>query len=102
MLRQIRHMAKLARAARVIARHGGFDAALEDPQVPAPAKTALRLIGAGKQGKRARTQALPRRLKSWGQAISSWGSFLPRGPTSSDLNAQKACASCRIAWRRLP
>jgi hypothetical protein len=43
MVRQIRHMAKLARAARVIARHGGFDAALEDPQVPAPAKTACGL-----------------------------------------------------------
>jgi ubiquinone biosynthesis protein len=80
MLRQIRHMAKLARAARVIARHGGLDAALEDPQVPAPAKTALRLIGAGKQRARGEDTGLAKALEELGPSYIKLGQFLATRP----------------------
>ena len=80
MLRQIRHMAKLARAARVIARHGGLDAAIEDPQVPAPAKTALRLIGAGKQRARGEDTGLAKALEELGPSYIKLGQFLATRP----------------------
>ncbi|MDX1715283.1 MAG: 2-polyprenylphenol 6-hydroxylase [Anderseniella sp.] len=80
MLRQIRHMAKLARAARVIARHGGLDAALEDPQVPAPAKTALRLIGAGKPRARGEDTGLAKALEELGPSYIKLGQFLATRP----------------------
>jgi ubiquinone biosynthesis protein len=80
MLRQIRHMAKLAHAARVIARHGGLDAALEDPQVPAPAKTALRLIGAGRQRARGEDTGLAKALEELGPSYIKLGQFLATRP----------------------
>jgi ubiquinone biosynthesis protein len=80
MLRRIRHIAKLVRAARVIARHGGFDAALADPQLPAPARTALRLLGAGKTRATAGTSSLANALEELGPSYIKLGQFLATRP----------------------
>jgi len=80
MFRQIRHMAKLARSARVIARHGGLDAALDDPQLPALAKTALRFIGAGRPRARGEETGLAKALEELGPSYIKLGQFLATRP----------------------
>jgi ubiquinone biosynthesis protein len=80
MVRQIRHMAKLARAARVIARHGGLDAALEDPQVPAPAKTACGLSAPASRVQGGEDTGLAKALEELGPSYIKLGQFLATRP----------------------
>jgi ubiquinone biosynthesis protein len=91
MFKQIRHIYKLARAGRIIARHGGFDTALQDDQVPALAKTALRLIGAGKSSKQQRA-GLADALNELGPSYIKLGQFLATRP---DMIGAERAASLR-------
>jgi ubiquinone biosynthesis protein len=98
MLRQIRHMAKLARSARVIARHGGFDAALDDPQVPALAKTGLRFIGAGRPRARGEETGLAKALEELGPSYIKLGQFLATRP---DIIGQERAQGLRQLQDRM-
>jgi ubiquinone biosynthesis protein len=79
MFSTTRHLLKLARAGRTIARHGGFDGALEDDNVPAAAKTALRLLGAGKTSREQRS-GLADALNELGPSYIKLGQFLATRP----------------------
>ncbi len=79
MLKQLRHILKLARAGRTIARHGGFDPALEDENVPALAKTALKLLGAGKSSQEQRS-GMAEVLNELGPSYIKLGQFLATRP----------------------
>jgi len=79
MFKQARHIFKLVHAGRVIARHGGFDAALDDDQVPTFAKAALRLVGAGKSSS-AQRAGLADALNELGPSYIKLGQFLATRP----------------------
>ena len=79
MFKQIRHMFKLARAGRIIARHGGFDTVLKDEQAPALVKTGLRLLGAGKSSQSERA-GLANALNELGPSYIKLGQFLATRP----------------------
>ena len=100
MLRQIRHMAKLARSARVIARHGGFDAALDDPQIPALIKTALRFIGAGRPRARGEETGLAKALEELGPSYIKLGQFLATRPDM--IGAERAKGLRQLQDRMAP
>ena len=78
MLRSIKHLLKLARAGRTIARHGGFDAVLEDPAAPAMIKTGVKLLGAGKS--RGKDSGLAKALEELGPSYIKLGQFLATRP----------------------
>ncbi len=99
MIRQIRHIFKLARAGRIIARHGGFDSALDDEQLPGIARTALRLIGAGKSTSQQRA-GLAEALNELGPSYIKLGQFLATRPDM--IGAERAASLRQLQDRMQP
>ncbi len=99
MFKQARHIFKLVRAGRVIARHGGFDAALDDDQVPVFAKAALRLLGAGKSSS-AQRAGLADALNELGPSYIKLGQFLATRPDM--IGADRANALRQLQDRMKP
>ena len=99
MLNKFRHLFKLARAGRTIARHGGFDVVLDDANAPALAKSALRLLGAGKSSREQRS-GLAEALNELGPSYIKLGQFLATRPDM--IGAERADALRQLQDRMKP
>ncbi|MEO1162087.1 MAG: AarF/UbiB family protein, partial [Pseudomonadota bacterium] len=99
MFNKLRHLFKLARAGRTIARHGGLDAALDDDNVPSAVKSVLRLLGAGKSSKEQRS-GLAEALNELGPSYIKLGQFLATRPDM--IGTERAGALRQLQDRMKP